>query len=334
MDGWLLLPDGVTKKVIYAGKGSIPEFVDNSKVQFHYRASCINGDKESILDDSKKVNEPFELIIGKKFKLEIWESLIKTMRIDEVASFSCHPKHCSSYPLVAKSLRDIRKKKHCGDHNHDDHSGGHQCGFAAYSEGLGYSDLDEYMKEPTALTFQIELLRHTLPADYEPEVWSLSLEEKLKKIPIWKEEGNKFYKNGDFDKASEIYSQALGSLEQLKTREKPGTEEFLKLDFMTLPFLLNFSQCLLMKKDYYKAITHLTTVIEKDENNVKALYRRGKAYQSIYEFEKARVDYSKVIQLDNSLQKTCEKEIENVNQAEKQKNLEDKAKFKNVFNNF
>lgn len=56
--------------------------------------------------------EPFELLLGKKFKLEIWETLIKTMRVAEVASFLCHPKHVANYPMVAKSLRDIQKKKH------------------------------------------------------------------------------------------------------------------------------------------------------------------------------------------------------------------------------
>lgn len=44
----------------------------------------------SVLDDSKKINKdkPMELILGKKFKLPIWERALKTMWLNEVAKFS------------------------------------------------------------------------------------------------------------------------------------------------------------------------------------------------------------------------------------------------------
>ena len=42
-----------------------------------------------MLDDSKKMNEkkPMELIVGKKFKLEIWARALTTMWLNEVARF-------------------------------------------------------------------------------------------------------------------------------------------------------------------------------------------------------------------------------------------------------
>ena len=43
-----------------------------------------------MLDDSRKDDQTMELIIGKKFKFETWETCIKTMRPDEVASFTVH----------------------------------------------------------------------------------------------------------------------------------------------------------------------------------------------------------------------------------------------------
>lgn len=39
------------------------------------------------MDDSKAINKPMELIIGKQFKLEVWETLLKTMRVKETAEF-------------------------------------------------------------------------------------------------------------------------------------------------------------------------------------------------------------------------------------------------------
>lgn len=41
------------------------------------------------MDDSRKIGkkEPMVLVIGHKFKLEVWETIVKMMAIGEVASF-------------------------------------------------------------------------------------------------------------------------------------------------------------------------------------------------------------------------------------------------------
>lgn len=58
------------------------------KVYFHFK--IIEPESGKVMDDSKKMNEkkPMELIIGKKFKIEIWEKCIRTMWLNEVAKFS------------------------------------------------------------------------------------------------------------------------------------------------------------------------------------------------------------------------------------------------------
>ena len=56
------------------------------QVTFHYRCALVDEDR-TVLDDSRPVNKPMELIFGKQFKLEVWEALLKTMRIKEVAEF-------------------------------------------------------------------------------------------------------------------------------------------------------------------------------------------------------------------------------------------------------
>jgi len=43
------------------------------------------------MDDTRKQNKPMELYIGKKFKFEVWETCIKSMKLHEVASFTVHP---------------------------------------------------------------------------------------------------------------------------------------------------------------------------------------------------------------------------------------------------
>lgn len=42
-----------------------------------------------MIDDSKQVGHPVHIIIGNMFKLEVWETLLTSMRIREVAEFWC-----------------------------------------------------------------------------------------------------------------------------------------------------------------------------------------------------------------------------------------------------
>jgi len=51
-------------------------------------------------------------------------------------------------------------------------------------------------------------------------------------------------------------------------REKPGDEDFVRLDRMKIPFLLNFAQCQLLLDDFYPAIEHTTEVLKKDPGSL------------------------------------------------------------------
>lgn len=63
-----------------------------SKVVFHYRTSRCDG---HVLDDSRTMgnhSKPMELILGKKFKLAVWERVVITMRQGEISEFTCDTK--------------------------------------------------------------------------------------------------------------------------------------------------------------------------------------------------------------------------------------------------
>lgn len=42
----------------------------------------------TVIDNSRKFNKPMEITLGHKFKIECWESCLKTMRLGEIAKFS------------------------------------------------------------------------------------------------------------------------------------------------------------------------------------------------------------------------------------------------------
>lgn len=62
------------------------------QVVFHYRTSLCDG---TVLDDSRTMggrSKPMELILGKKFKLAVWERVVITMKEGEMAEFTCDTK--------------------------------------------------------------------------------------------------------------------------------------------------------------------------------------------------------------------------------------------------
>lgn len=262
-----------------------------------------------------------ELIIGKQFKLVAWEEMIKKMRIGEVAKVKLPKIVVVDYPFVSKCYRQFVKKAN----NEEVEEERHCCGM---KQSLGYRDLDELMEKPQDLEFIIEIVNVEPPECYEKEIWQMENDEKFESITKFREEGNQLYAKKMYKEAVEYYSKALGIIEQLILREKPGDDEWIELDKMKIPLLCNFAQCKLIQGDFYGVIEHTSEVLKKDENNVKALFRRAKAHAAVWNIEEAKQDFIKASQLDSSLSKVILNELKQLDIKSKQKDEEDKNKLK------
>lgn len=198
-------------------------------------------------------------------------------------------------------------------------------------KSTGYPDLDELLVNEQDLIFEIELLKYEKPGEFQKETWQMDAEEKLSIVPGLKEAGNKLYQEKKYKAAADKYAEALGCLEQLCLREKPGDEPWLKLDQMKIPFLLNYAQCKLLLGDFYEVIEHTSTVLEKDKDNVKALFRRAKAHVKCWNPKEAREDFNRVGALDPSLAKAIRKELDEIDRLTKEHDAEDRDKLKTLF---
>lgn len=78
----------ITKTVIHVGTKNI-NFVPGTKVIFHFKTTKCDSDK-TLIDDSRTMRKPMELVLGKKFKLEVWEAIVQKMALNEVACFKMH----------------------------------------------------------------------------------------------------------------------------------------------------------------------------------------------------------------------------------------------------
>lgn len=309
----------IKKETVYAGTKYIP-LTPGTKIKFHYETK--RGDNEKVIDDSRKTEKPMELVLGKKFKLEVWEAIVQKMSLNEVAKFTVDKSLVQQYPFVSKTIRDAYKKpeerKHC-------------CGMTLQNEGIGYCDLDELFKNPTDLIFTLEVLSIDLPEEYEKESWQLNEDEKIKSIDEQRLKGNECFKNNRIAEAEECYSKALGIVEQLMLREKPKDVEWNEFAKIKIPLLLNYSQCKLVQKEYYRVIECCTEVLSYEPDNLKAYYRRGKGHVGAWNPDKAQDDFHRCIELDPALKTSITKEINALKDKIKSLEDQDKSKYSKLF---
>lgn len=309
----------IKKETVYAGTKYIP-LTPGTKIKFHYETK--RADNEKVIDDSRKSEKPMELVLGKKFKLEVWEAIVQKMSLNEVARFTVDKSLVQQYPFVSKTIRDAIKRpeerKHC-------------CGMTLQNEGIGYCDLDELFKSPSHLIFTLEVLSIELPEEYEKESWQLNEDEKLVSVEDFRLKGNELFKINKFVQAEECYSKALGIIEQLMLREKPRDVEWNALARLKIPLLLNYSQCKLLEKDFYRVIDCCTEVLTYEPNNLKALYRRGKGHVGAWNPDNAQEDFYRCIELDQSLKQTITKEINALKEKIKTHENQDKSNYSKLF---
>lgn len=75
----------------------------------------------------------------------------------------------------------------------------------------------------------------------------------------------------------------------------------------------------------------ITNSSSSPKDNVKALYRRAKAHTSVWNTDNAKDDFQKCATLDTSLTASVNKELKLLAEAMRQKDLEDKLKYQNIF---
>ncbi|KAJ8335983.1 hypothetical protein SKAU_G00393260 [Synaphobranchus kaupii] len=320
--------EGIQKRVTSPGKGDLPLFIDGTKVKFHYRTALCDG---TLLDDSRSMggqSRPMELILGKKFKLPVWERVVITMRVGEVAEFTCETKHTALYPLVAQSLRNISVGKDPLEGQR------HCCGIAQIHShhSLGHQDLDTLQANPQPLRFTLELLQIQPPGSFRLDTWAMTDDEKLEAVPQIHEEGNELYRRGEISAAAEKYHNAIACLKNLQMKERPGDDCWFRLDHMITPLLLNYCQCRLLQGQYYEVLDHCSSILYKHEDNVKAYFKRGKAHAAVWNEAEARADFAKVAELDPSLAPSVARELRQMEERIREKQKEEKGRYKSLFN--
>lgn len=108
-------------------------------------------------------------------------------------------------------------------------------------------------------------------------------------------------------------------------------EEKEQLNNISLPIFNNMSAVYVKQKKHKKAIEYATKALNIDENNSKALFRRGKSYLAINETEKAERDLNQANILSGEEDKAILKELERLRLKIAQNDKKDKQFYSKMF---
>ncbi|MCJ8733604.1 hypothetical protein PDJAM_G00225440 [Pangasius djambal] len=193
--------------------------------------------------------------------------------------------------------------------------------------GFGNSGKPKFNIPPGAtLQYKITLTKF----EKAKESWEMSTSEKLEQSVIVKDKGTQYFKDGKYKQAVVQYKRIVSWLEHESSLQ--GEEEE-KAKALRLAAHLNLAMCYLKLQEPSPALENCDKALELDASSEKALFRRGEALFVMKEFDRARGDFQRVVQLypTNKAAKSqvlqCQKHI-------KEQHEKDKRLYANMFQKF
>ncbi|TVU50846.1 hypothetical protein EJB05_02237 [Eragrostis curvula] len=120
----------------------------------------------------------------------------------------------------------------------------------------------------------------------------MTVEERIAAADRRKIEGNEYFKEKKLEEAMQQYEMAIAYMGDDFMFQLFGKYRDMALAVKN-PCHLNMAACLIKLKRFDEAIAQCGIVLSEDENNVKALFRRGKAKSELGQTESAREDFLK-----------------------------------------
>lgn len=162
------------------------------------------------------------------------------------------------------------------------------------------------------------------------ESWEMNTQEKLEQSVIVKEKGTQYFKEGKYKQASVQYKRIVSWLENESALQE---EDEKKATSLRLAAHLNLAMCYLKIQEPSPALGNCDKALKLDSTNEKALFRRGEALFAMKEFEGAKDDFQKVIQLYPS-NKAAKSQVALCQKRLKEQHEKDKRIYANMFQKF
>lgn len=157
----------------------------------------------------------------------------------------------------------------------------------------------------------------------------MTVEERIGTADRRKMDGNTLFQEEKLEEAMQQYEMAIAYMGDDFMFQLFGKYRDMALGVKN-PCHLNLAACLIKLKRYEEAIGHCSIVLAEDENNVKALFRRGKARSELGQTDVAREDFEKAKKTAPQ-DKAILRELRLISEHEKAVYQKQKELYKGIF---
>ncbi|XP_065190279.1 AH receptor-interacting protein-like [Sycon ciliatum] len=306
---WEQVRRGIQKRLITFSPLEAPDFCFGCYALVHFRSTILEkGGKETTLDDTHTLKGgPLEYLVHAEQIFPVLMEVLQEMRVQEVAHFIVDADRLDGY---SKLMTWWRQK--CKQRRPDVSSGAERsAAIVSDDDDKENADLAAFSRSGLPLRLEVELCALDPPCDVERDMHLVETpEQKAALVPRLRQRGVDLYRMHRLDMAYDRFCTAVSLAQELLEFETPTGEHFRRYQTdLLLPLALNCSQCALNRGEFERAVTWCTLALGVEPDNVKALFRRARAYLGAWEPDLARRDYQLAQQLDPSLERLVEKEL-------------------------
>ncbi|CAM6012542.1 unnamed protein product [Sphagnum balticum] len=176
--------------------------------------------------------------------------------------------------------------------------------------------------------YEVELVGFEQAREGRPR-GEMTVEERIEAADRRKVDGNELFKEGKIAAAMQQYEMALAFMGDDFMFQLFGKYRDMA-NAVKNPCHLNLAACLLKLHRFEEVIAHCTVVLTEDEDNSKALFRRGKARLELGQTDTAKLDFEKVQKLVPE-DKAVVRELRVIAQQEREVYLKQKEMYKGLF---
>ncbi len=176
------------------------------------------------------------------------------------------------------------------------------------------------------VSYEVELVAYEKGRDH---FWDThTFEDKYSEALKRREQGNKYWEQGNIRCACKKYKKATKFLEY---DSDFTAEEKEKSNALKIICFNNLAAAKVKTSQWHKVIQLASAALQLDPNNIKALYRRAKGLNNIKEWEHARKDIKKALELDpNNVD--VKRELIDINKRQKEYDSTDAKAMKKLLN--
>ncbi|MFS7988250.1 putative peptidylprolyl isomerase [Helianthus anomalus] len=157
----------------------------------------------------------------------------------------------------------------------------------------------------------------------------MTVEERISAADRRRMDGNNLFKEDKLEEAMQQYEMAIAYMGDDFMFQLFGKYQDMAVAVKN-PCHLNMAACLIKLKRYEEAIAQCSIVLAEDQNNVKALFRRGKARSELGQTDAAREDFTKARKLAPE-DKAISKELRALAEQDKIVYQKQKELYKGLF---